>query len=324
MSWWTTPLDPPEGAGPDSLVMNIKRKLFRDFLQFSEIQLASWDIDPTYPVLKQVYKKRRYDQEQALWHTAIYVTYYHLGSTEIFFAHNPHPTTDTLFPFPTALPTGTERRGFRGQSGRVKTHLDHISRRRPISTWLRGMTWDEIRDSYKSIRFGGDWSSYKFADLLKWVHDFPITASDFGVGGGGEKAGPIAGMSILTGYPRKECATNIGLQKEFYELCLKRMPHNTFYGMDQCETCLCDFNSMLVGRYYPGHDIDQQLEFIRKAGPWTGDYLEARRVVFHRNVLGEVNGWLGVRKDLNKLYYETGKIYDPFINYKPKRDFRFG
>jgi len=286
--------------------MKTDKKLFKDFLKFSQLQIRTWDIDPAYPVLREVYRMRDLEGEEALWHTAVYVAFYNLGSAEYFINIYPKPTTHIIWGV--SLPTGTERRGFRGQPHLVKKHLQDVARRIPLVKWVSRMTsWTYVRDEYSNIKYGGTWSSYKFADLLKWVHGVKITAPDFGVGGGGEKAGPIAGMSLLTGYDRKDCL-NADLQNELYDLCVDRMEY-PFEGMDQCETCLCDFNSMADGRYYTGHDIDQQQAVVKTA---NSVYLSARREVFDKRLLGEDSGWIGVRKKLNTLYYETGQIYDPF------------
>jgi hypothetical protein len=301
------------------------KKLFEDFLEFSQLQIDTWDIDPTYPLLKKVYDERGYRAEQALWHTIVYLTFYHLGSAELFLKEYPHPTRKIKWK--TVLPTGTERRGFRGRPDLVQDHLKAICNNLPLETWLGNLitndscgSWTAIREEYKKIKYAGDWSSYKLADLLKWVHDAEITAPDFGVGGGGEDAGPIPGLSKLTGLDWKECASNTQLQMDFYELCTERML-TPFVGLDQCETSLCDFNSMVNGRYYVGHDIDQQQEFLETCQPTPSQYIEARKNVFPHKVLGELNGWSGVNKQLKSVYKDTGRIHDPY-SHKRQRNKR--
>jgi hypothetical protein len=65
---------------------------------------------------------------------------------------------------------------------------------------------------------------------------------------------------------------------------------------------------MMNGRYYVGHDIDQQLEFINSHNlPIGHPYKDKRKETFMVATLGELNGWSGVRKKLN-LFIKTGKI----------------
>ena len=294
----------------------MNEKLLRDFLAFSQIQKSTWDIDPTYPLLKKVYEHYDYEQEIALWHTIVYVAFYHLGSAEIFLKKYPYPKANLKWD--TSLSTGIERRGFRGRPDLVQEHLHDLCRRfLPLTKWIKRLVdctdhrdarWAYIRQSYASIAYSGPWSSYKFADLLKWVHGYDITAPDFGVGGGSKTAGPIAGLAAITGQDVKKCR-DLEVQESFYRYCNIRMPI-PFNGMDQCETCLCDFNSMLKGHYYPGHDIDQQLEFLRSQDMRI--YLDLRKEIFPHSTLGELNGWSGVRKNLKRQYRLYGTLYDSF------------
>ena len=291
-----------------------------DFLKFSQLQIRSWDIDPTYPVLKALYVIREYTKEEALWHTFVYLTFYHLGSVEVFLERNPKPAKSIRLS--EALPTGTERRGFRGRPDLVKKHLVALRNLsvewygivNMVDNWAapsRYTGWNNIREQYSALPYAGPWSSYKLADLLKWVHGYNITAPDFGVGGGGDTIGPIPGMAELTGYDWYDCANNVELQHTFYSYCCDRMKR-PFKGLDQCETCLCDFNSVLQGRYYTGKDIDLQLAFLSSQNMLTTEYLNARHVSFGRKLRGEEQGWKGERKELNKYYLVHNEVYNPY------------
>lgn len=290
-----------------------ERPLFDSFVAFSKAQLHSGDIDPAYPVLKEVYRRRGYSPDQALWHTLLYVTWYNLGSAERAFGQYPDPPKSLDEPL--VLPTGTERRSFRGNDlarSHLNSLLDLSKPHGSLIAWLRKASektgeegWDGVRSEFQRVKYAGPWSSYKLADLLAHVHDFPITASDLGIGGASETAGPIPGMVILTGYDWKKCATDISVQREL--LAHSRSRGVPFSGLDQLETCLCDFNSLSKGRYYVGHDIDQQMEHLRSASA-AEDFWTARRKAFPARYLGEANGWFGVRKYLrDKFHFNGGK-----------------
>ena len=75
---------------------------------------------------------------------------------------------------------------------------------------------------------------------------------------------------------------------------------------ERLETVLCDFHSMVKGRYYVGHDIDQMLEQAEKAPPAIRDLiLAARAATLPERYLGEVQGWSGVS---DQLVYAPGKV----------------
>jgi hypothetical protein len=287
------------------------QKLFSDFCIFSKKQLASWDIDPMYPLLKNYYRAKSLSWNEALWHTALYVGLYNIGSAAQcwkMFPKQKHIPAGTM----PQMQTGTERRLFRGRINDFVTCMNDMNKRSNgnLSSWVsktasqggeRG--WADARKQFESIKFNGPWASYKWADLLKQVHDYPITASDIGVGGGSKSAGPVAGMEKLTGRPWKECAEDIGLQKELYRVSIRAgVPFN---GLDQLETALCDFNSLYKGRYYPGHDIDMQMEHLAycDASLW-----EARAKAIPLEYRGEVVGWFGVRKELLAKYRDENVI----------------
>jgi len=298
---------------PSETAPYYERPLFDSFVKFAKAHIESGDIDPAYPVLKEVYRMRGYSRETALWHTLLYVTWYNVGSAEEAFAR--YPNAPSRLEEPLTLPTGTERRSFRGND-LARTHLNALlERARPhgsLSRWAEAATekggeagWDGIRTEFQSVKYAGPWSSYKLADLLAHVHDFPITASDLGIGGASETAGPIPGMVKLTGYDWKKCATDLGLQREL--LARSRDRGVPFSGLDQLETSLCDFNSLCKGRYYVGHDLDQQMEHLRSASA-AEDFWTARRKTFPVRYLGEVNGWFGVRKSLKDKFHFNGDL----------------
>jgi hypothetical protein len=280
--------------------------VFRDFCTFARAQIESGDLDPTYPVLRAHYADCRLPEETALWRTILYVTWYSLRSAERVWLDYRVPQ-----PLPPleGLPTGVERRGFRGNAA-ASAHVNDVfalaAEHGGLSPWLRGAAdrggWAEVRAAYQAVRGAGPWASYKLADLLAHVHGFRITAPDLGVGGGSETAGPIPGMVRVTGYDWKRCSRDIDLQNELLLRCVRcGVP---FSGLDQLETALCDFNSLAKGSYYVGHDIDLQQAHLAgcTAGLW-----EARRV-FADAWRGECGGWGGVRKERKAVYRDTGRI----------------
>jgi hypothetical protein len=287
--------------------------LDEDFKTFARGQIETGDLDPTYWLLKRAYERENLSLDIALWRTLLYVTWYHLGSAEKVWKIVPEPRhllPDHVF----GLSTGTERRGFRGNvlsAGFINDVLKRASTRGgTLSRWVDGCGlgaggWDNIRFELQSVRFAGPWASYKWADLLKNVHGFSIAATDLGVGGGSETAGPIPGMVRLTGRDWKQCATDIGLQRALFEQAVSEgVP---FSGIDQLETALCDFNSLSKGAYYVGHDIDGMMSNLL-----PGSELWKSRDIFDDRVRGERSGWNGVRKNRKSVYAKTKRVLMPW------------
>lgn len=282
--------------------------LFDDFCHFSCRQLETGDIDPAYPVLRQLYNGL--NVETALWRSLLYVTFYKLASAEEAWQQYPEP--QPVSPTDFRKPTGFERRGFRGNDKAAHNVNETYREARwhgGFLAWVHESVrdggeagWDRVRVDFQRITGNGPWASYKWADILRNVHDFPIVASDIGAGGGSKTAGPIPGMVRLTGQPWQICATDALLQRSLlHQAQAAGVP---FRGLDQLETCLCDFNTLCKGNYYTGHDIDAMMTGLKPGSAvWA-----ARRQAFDPALLGENHGWKGIRKPLLKLYAREGKL----------------
>lgn len=282
--------------------------LFEDFCEWSRWHLWSWDVDPIYPWLKRVFEKQGLAEREKLWRLYLYVAFYHLGSCLTLWKHDGYGQPERIPETDLALPTGTERRCFRGQPEPAHKNITQAVETGMFdpTLWntLSGESgWDEARDQFESVPWNGPWASYKWADLLAHVMDYDITASDLGVGGKSKTAGPIPGMVKLTDADWKRCANDVGFQKDL--LAAARNEGVPFSGLDQLETCLCDFNSAVKGHYYVGHDIDLYGDQLDFAPPI---YWEARQEIFPDIFLGERHGWEGVRSDLQRLYADHGVI----------------
>lgn len=305
---FTTSADASQPTDPHAVFESFDDDLFADFRRFSRAHLWSCDIDPIYPWFKRVFERAELSAAERLWRLYVYVTYYHVGTSLRMWETFGEPQAITGYDL--TLPTGTERRCFRGQGDLAEQNLNDAFDAGFFDpdTWA-GHTgedgWRAIRDRVEEIAWNGPWASYKWADLLKHVQDVPITADDIGVGGNSKTAGPIPGMVKLTGAHWKDCATDTSRQKAL--LAASRAGGVPFDGLDQMETCLCDFNSVLKRHYYVGHDIDLYGGQLAEAnGP--PEHWQARADVFPDRFLGERNGWDDTRGALQTRYDQTGEI----------------
>lgn len=274
------------------------------FIEFANAHRASKDIDPVYFLVKEVNRLEGAPLDIVVWRLLLYVAWYRLGSSEFVLKRYPTPTI--IGEAITTLKTGTERRGMRGNNNAVCMINSFLERHGSIELYIEKIAhlygtkgWSWIREDFEQVKFNGGWASYKWADLMKNVCGFDISAPNIG----GEKSdnhSPVKSLTLLMQEfdPKivyKECQAP-ELQKVFYDYC--KDGGATFEGLEEMETSLCDFYNFERGRYYVGKDIDEMLE-------WVGELPEvwqlARYNTFLPEYLGELRGLHGVDKTkLNK------------------------
>lgn len=284
-----------------------------DLAAFARHHVSSGDIDPAYPVIGWMERDLELDEDAAIWHTLVYVAYYNLTSAvqvwqdwdwmlEALRAHE----LSGYSAGPLKLPTGIERRGLRDGSKMARHLLDLQATHQLYGSWwealsARGLTWGGIVDSVRAIYNNGRWAGYKTAELLKTVHGWPISAPDMGNDG---SSGPVDGLKLV--YPDLDLST-VDAQDAAAEALRDRLSydHDIHLPWEQLETVLCDWHAMCEGRYYVGHDIDQQLEQVmRPEVPAEARQLilRARAATLPHAYLGELGGWDGVDKARAKAY----------------------
>jgi hypothetical protein len=297
---------------PDLVELRESGQLWDDFYTFAAEELACQDVDPAYPVLREL--QAELGAEDRLWHTFLYVAFYNLGSAVEAFAHVNHPATlpDEL----AKLPTGIERRGLRTVEA-MNHHLSSIVELRDehgsLGQWLQAAfelpDLDELREihkrdlppeeaSYLHLREillrqpwnNGRWAAYKTAEILQKVNGYPIRATDMG---NDDSSGPVSGLKLLWGDDKPEGISELDWLDELGEATQARLRDNVHPNIeiDEVETLLCDFHSLAQGHYYVGHDIDMMAEQLMKANPmWVAPVWRARSRVFRVEDLAERRG----------------------------------
>lgn len=292
----------------------VKEKLLLNFTRFCLLQLYNQDVDPVYPLLRELHKEM--DEETALWHTFLYVAYYNLASATIAFSSLPEPfriKSEHIM-----LSTGTERRNFR--NGSINRHITSLlvlhHHYGTFSSFLQqGFTedkkrnWRRLQETLQLLWGNGRWAAYKTAEILMKVHDFPLQATDMG---NEFSTGPRQGLALF--YPSVSGNTKQAialLDRQGEQLFEEMRKRGVYMGIEQLETMLCDFHAMAEGGYYPGHDIDLLQQQLLKA-PLSEELAlpiwEARRKVIPHEYLGECNGWNGVDRERKSYYKREGII----------------
>lgn len=290
----------------------LDKKLFRDFCEFGEAHVRTRDVDPMYWVLPKGYELWGLNEQQMGWFTFLFVAWYNLGNAEKVFLEYPEPVEIQSNP---GYSFGLDRRCFRGSVNKaILQHVrDGVSRfgGDPVG-WSRRVAqaggaegWEALFNAVKRIRWNGHWAAYKWCKLMKNAFGLPITPPRVGIASGGRNAGPIPGLVRLTGLDWRQCATDARIHHALLE---KMNAEGVGYsGLDNLDCGLCNFNGVMIGRYYLGKNIDAQQGALKSVP--TSLFWHARRACIPASHLGEVQGWDGLRKDMLVLYRDSGVLY---------------
>lgn len=297
-----------------------------DLPEFARWHVASGDVDPAYPVLRAL-ADRAADDEARLRFVLLYVAYYDLGSALAAWTAGAWRWGEPLEDRASRFPTGTERRGHRVPA-RLVAHLadlDRLAREAGSLTawllaWVRSddplVNWRSVSEAVASVRGNGRWAAYKTAELLAEVLGWPLEAPD---AGHATSTGPRAGLGAVIPAAAEvhgntpPAIARLDAMTERLRSALAAAEVDL--PVSVLETVLCDWRSVLHGRYYVGHDIDLMAEQVARSvargvlpGPEARHVAIARAASFDPMWLGEWSGWHGVRADLRTAYRDRGVI----------------
>lgn len=291
-----------------------EQKRFQDYKEWHYLQCATDDIDPVYPVMWEMAQAWGLSRDERAWLCIAHVVYYHLGSTMTLFRRVEHlrdlPTTlsglDDLGLL--SLPTATERRGHRDQAQLGKHLLGLQAMEGQPLAWLgaNGWDWPSLNDRITQLVGNGRWAAYKLAEMLQKVADVPTFATD---AGHKHSSGPRKGLNdLFEDMPQTSDNSPAAIAiLDAYTRGLAGYLGET--DIARVETSLCDFHSLVKGGYYLGHDIDSMQEQLLSPRVDPGEEVWwGRDLVFPAELLGEQNSWTGVRRELKRVYKDTGVV----------------
>lgn len=298
------------------------------FATFGRHMISSWDIDPVYPVLRQLIRDLDLGEREADWLTVLYLAYYELSSGVTAFLAHPDPAQASILSDEATLklPTGIERRGLR-QAHLMRIHLREWLERYDGESLFTGAkevmlptsgpagrvlrTKLEFNNSvlselFEGVRYNGRWAAYKGCEVMQKVRRYPVQAVD---AGHQNSTGPREGLALFFPKLQGQSPTVIGaLDRQTDVLIMCAAEHGTGLAVEECETLLCDFRSLTEGRYYVGHDTDLMLEGIGRAPQRTRDLLMHARRALPSEYRGELHGWDGRDREAMRAYVERGAI----------------
>jgi hypothetical protein len=290
------------------------------FAEFARHMQSSQDIDPVYPVLKQLIADLELEQPEAEWLVVLYLAFYEITSALTAFLAYPEPRLHVSSILADRevlkLPTGIERRGLRGGDTMQEHLLDWLTRFDGQSFFTSAAEWfandpyfnQGILDGYfQGVKFNGRWAAYKGTEVLHKVLGYPNAAAD---AGHENSSGPRQGLTLF--FPEVKGNNQVAINKldeQTEVLRLATRAHGVELAVEEVETLLCDFKSLAHGRYYCGHDTDLMLEGIL-AGPnrCRTQLLTARSGSMPQEYLGELHGWEARDKAAMRAYVERGEV----------------
>lgn len=296
--------------------MRSPEELREDYYRFHEIQVECRDMDPAYPVLKDVARVLDMRTEDRLWLVLLFTAYYHMGSLLSALSKCDLPTHAERAALD--LPCATERRGH-WYRPRLRKHLRAVQTiaRAPggLTGWftsdLNGTpeeNWRQVQHRAGLLPGNGRWASFKTTELVKEILGLELHAPDMQHA---HSSGPRKGLGLLhsdlpTGNGPADVAV---LDRLSARLVTDMRGRGLKVSVETAETSLCDFHSMASGRYYPGHDIDQmQLQLDAVPSALTHYAQRTRRRVLPEHYLGEATGRTGIDRQAMVCYRITGRI----------------
>lgn len=299
--------------------------LFEDYVSFHRVEIANRDVDPVYPVLKSIGDALDWTLEMRVRSVFLHVAYYDLGSTLA--------AVDRQAPFLRAfrdpvpgLKCGTERRRHR-MGDNLEVHLADLNEAAVAYNGLSQMiedfcvrdpvdSWRRVSEAVQDINGNGRWAAFKTCEMLASVCGLPLEAPDMGHA---NSSGPRAGLGLLYPDTRELIGNRTEVIRELDEvsdlLVRELRSRGTEASAATTETTLCDFHSLVEGRYYAGLDIDVMQEQLMRA-PLSQRMLttamEARWATLPKAYLGErnVDGWQGPDRARKRAYRLTGEIVE--------------
>lgn len=253
---------------------------FKDYARFHGLALQTNDVDPVYPVLRQL--APAYGPEGMAWLALLHVAYYDLGSAlrAYWMLGGVRPNRDKL-DLVLRLPTGVERRGNRSTT-QLLNHLcalidlgehygDHFRAIRSLAeSPLDGSPrYGRLLGGMLSVRGNGRWAAYKTCELMAHaLHPFlgpnswQLEPTDMAMR---HSTGPRKGLALLEpSLPTNDSYAAVARLDAAATSLVSHLAINyvSRWGLwhtshATVETTLCDFHSLVEGRYYVGHDIDQ-------------------------------------------------------------------
>lgn len=228
--------------------------LFDDFEKYSRSMIFLNDIDPVYPLLKQIIKKEGFDPEKAVF----WYSYFYSIESMVKYLRNEIDFTEAKY--------GIER----GRTPQVRVTEN---KNKTVNAW-NSRNWDQIArecrngrefaERVKEIPFFGHWVSYKITEIFAETLDYKnLKPNDMNLENAdlSKTSGPTGGLRVLYGMDE---VFDKSIVPEWEDLG-RTLAARWNIDIGEVESLLCKFYKVVDGRYVIGKDVN---EFIHLSHLW--------------------------------------------------------
>ena len=323
---------------------------YEGFIAFHVTGMRMDEIDPAKPALRYIAKALNLSIEQRFWLAWLYGSCYCVATA--FYMLTQFPTLESAL-------TGDIEQWWRQHREKVVFESDRrwVRSRNQFPEMMRSYaafckggqytafakfvkfgpqeTYDAIYSACSQQLFQfGRFSLFTYLEALHNVTALPMFPTGLNLR---EALSCLNGLCYLLGKDhwvhRQSAAKRLKpaqydwLQRKLAELYAKllrdhpEIPTNYW----NLETSLCAYKKLFFCTRYVGYYIDRQMVEIQKmqqAAPEEANWnllWKFRREHFHPGVLGEIQGWSGIRHDRLHYFMNTGRFCE---NDMPSRDYR--
>lgn len=265
---------------------------YEQFELYSRALIESRDVDPIYPVVKEIINYYEFDPE---WFVFCYVAFYNLGTGITMCKEMPTRAYWDASKFSQMRTDGTlkhfghERRG---TQRRLDNQIEMFNTivRKWLPEWEElqdGLERYDVHDHYGNLEFRkdieslpnhGSWAAYKIAELFEKSLDYRhLTIPDLGLEDKdfSRNDGPTGGLRWIFDSGRtlenqKTGTIDFSKNKPYWLPIFNKFGEelSKAWGVDmgEVETCLCKWHKMKKGAYFIGHDIAELIELEEVMG----------------------------------------------------------
>lgn len=205
-----------------------------------------------------------------------------------------------------------------------RTIEDFQNNHRDVKQFLGNITAGGIINLEKAIKYVSTWVMYgRFASFLFLETFVELTGMKTENTTIDWKHGDTATSGLLNLFGYDDAADRFdkagtlpykvdSLDKMLYAAQFEIRREGGQDNVTEVETSLCAYRKFYKGSRYNGYYLDRMLEEIysmqSEYPKVSEELLQIRAKCFNKKYLGEAGGWRGIRKDMKKLYKETGII----------------
>jgi hypothetical protein len=325
---------------PQARQFDHRKKLRESFKQYCVAAVASWEIDPNYPLMNYLFRRYELSKSQEYWACFLYGTFYHPGS--VFYVMQEFPefekvSVERLSNWHRAnwraLAYNTDRKYEKGHFVEMfESYCDAVGGQTPTAqeeyfTAMLGVdpvqNFHKVTAALNKLWHFGRYSVYIYTECLHRCMGMPLQADTMFLK---EADSPRAGLCRVLGKQdwaegSLDKTTWLVLEREAEKLLQEIQHEYPTLGMDHwlMESCLCAYKGFFrpkKGRYLPyyldrmAHEIGQmQQQDITQGIDWNVLW-QFRKEVIIPEYLGEQAQPIrtGVTKQHEHTLRDTGRM----------------